>query len=182
MQAQSIHFWQHIVFHPGNVEIYQGLNHSPELDRVLYPQVCMRCLRIAEMLVVVWLSKFSTIIANPASSTDGSFGFKQFHPSKPTVVQGVRHGKGMVQCVARSESSEKIFSVPWSSPKCIRPVVILGVEILSTSGKFLSEMCSCSTGMKSVVQSINLSAKWTKLDVWIVQVLLPFRKLRTCHQ
>ena len=96
-------------FHPGNVEIYQGLNHSPELDRVLYPQVCMRCLRIAEMLVVVWLSKFSTIIANPASSTDGSFGFKQFHPSKPTVVQGVRHGKGMVQCVARSESSEKFL-------------------------------------------------------------------------
>ena len=48
---------------------------------------------IAEMLDVVWLSKFSTIIANPASSTEGSFGFRRFHLSKPTVAQSVHHGK-----------------------------------------------------------------------------------------
>ena len=40
--------------------------------------------------------------------------------------------------------------------------------------KLLSEMCGCSTGMEAMVQSINLSAKWAKIDAWVVQILLPF--------
>ena len=92
-------------FHPGNEEMYHGLNHSPELDKVLLPQVWIRWFLVAEMLHVVWLSKFSTMMEKPASSTEGSFGFRRFHLSKPTAVQGCHHNKEMVQYVARNESS-----------------------------------------------------------------------------
>ena len=92
-------------FHPGNEDMYHGLNQSPELDRVRSPQCLIRWVLVSEMSLGVWNSKFSTIMENPASSTEGSLGFRQFHLSKPKRVLDCPHEQEKVQHVVETVSS-----------------------------------------------------------------------------
>ena len=130
---------------------------------------------------MVWLSKFSTIRENPASSTEGSFGFRRFHLSKPTAVSGLssEHGNRSICCKERI--IWKILSVQRSNPKCRRPVVSLGVEMLSTSGNSCLRCAVAVQEWKRWCKVFNLSAKWAKLDAWVVQILLPFCQLGTSY-
>ena len=92
-------------FHPGNEDMYHGLNHSPELDRVRSPQWLIRWVLVSEMSLGVWKSKFSTIMENPASSTEGSLGFRRFHLSKPKRVLGCPRAQEKVQHAEETVSS-----------------------------------------------------------------------------
>ena len=94
-------------FHPGSEDMYHGLNQSPELDRVRSPQCLIRWFLVLEMSHGVWRSKFSMIMENPASSTEGSLGFKRFHLSRPKRVLGCPHEHERVPHVGETVSSER---------------------------------------------------------------------------
>ena len=92
-------------FHPGSEDMYHGLNQSPELDKVRSPQCLIRWCLVSEMSLGVWNSKFSTIMEKPASSTEGSLGFRRFHLSKPKRVLGCPHEHEKVPHVVETVSS-----------------------------------------------------------------------------
>ena len=99
-------------FHPGSEEMYQALNQSPELANVRFPQCWIRLFLRLVKVRGGWESKFSIIIANPASSTEGSLGFKQYHLSKPKQDHCFHIPQGTVQAFVEVGSSGKFSESP----------------------------------------------------------------------
>ena len=102
-------------FHPGSEETYHVLNQSPALANVRFPQCWIRFFLRLVKVRGGWESKFSIIIANPASSTEGSLGFRRYHLSRPKLDHCCHFPQGMVQSFVKDESSGKVSEFPSQS-------------------------------------------------------------------